>query len=413
MKITLPSIKYAEKLHIKRLYEPVTLNLINDALNAKSLNNINPLNYNLHPTNPSEELANLRLTGKVNSDIGRKGSNKVPILVLSPKNLEVHKDSTMKVEGKSGDVELSPLTEIVIDKKNPKGKRTEKLDTEESMKARDADGCGFFSVFNGLGCLARPDFQRGEPTYKELIIHIHGGGFVSMSSTSHQSYTRQWANILKKPVFSIDYRLAPEHPYPAALDDCWQAYNWILDHAEDVLGIKPEKIIITGDSAGGNLALGVSALAVKCGRKVPDGIFMAYPALRLEAKAFSPSLMFALEDQLIPYTLLKLCISSYVPGNANPALDPLLSPTHLSEDLLRKLPPMRIMVGDSDPLHDECWRFTDKLRKIGHDVFLTVYRDMCHGFLGFDVPMGMPESKVCIQDSAHMIGELLEKASKK
>jgi len=407
MKITLPSIKYAEKIHIKRLYEPVTLELINDALNSKSLNNTSALNYSIQLTNPSEELATLRVQGKVNSDIDRKGSNKVPILVLAPKNLEVRKDSSVKMETK-GDLELSPLTEIVVEK-NPKAKKSEKIETEEPLKPRDYDGCGIFAVLNGLGCLARPDFERGEPTFKELIIHIHGGGFVSMSSSSHQSYTRQWANILKKPVFSIDYRLAPEHPYPAALDDCWQAYNWILDHSHEVLGIRPENIIITGDSAGGNLALGVSALAVKCGIKVPDGIFLAYPALRLEVKAFSPSLMYALEDQLIPYTLLKLCISSYVPGNSNPALDPLLSPIHLSEELLRKLPAIRIMVGDADPLHDECWRFTDKLRKIGHDVFLTVYRDMCHGFLGYDVPMGMAESKVCIQDAANMIAELLEK----
>ena len=116
------------------------------------------------------------------------------------------------------------------------------------------------------------------------------------------------------------------------------------------LGIKPEKIIITGDSAGGNLALGidefcflslinlgVTALAIKCGIKVPDGLFLAYPALRLEVKAFSPSLMYALEDQLIPYTLLKLCIQAYVPGNSNPALDPLLCPIHLSEEVLKKL----------------------------------------------------------------------------
>lgn len=72
--------------------------------------------------------------------------------------------------------------------------------------------------------------------------------------------------------------------------------------------------------------------------------------------------MYALEDQLIPYTLLKLCIQAYVPGEANPAFDPLLCPIHLSEELLRKFPPIRMMVGDADPLHDECWRFTDKLR---------------------------------------------------
>lgn len=72
---------------------------------------------------------------------------------------------------------------------------------------------------------------------QEIIIHIHGGGFVSMSSGSHQNYTRRWANMLKRPVFSIDYRLAPEYPFPAALDDCWQFYNWIVAFGKDLLGI--------------------------------------------------------------------------------------------------------------------------------------------------------------------------------
>jgi len=61
---------------------------------------------------------------------------------------------------------------------------------------------------------------------------------------------------------SIDYRLAPENPYPAALDDCWQAYNWVINYAEEVLGIKPTKIILTGDSAGANLAIGISSISI-------------------------------------------------------------------------------------------------------------------------------------------------------
>jgi hormone-sensitive lipase len=69
-----------------------------------------------------------------------------------------------------------------------------------------------------------------------IIIHIHGGGFIAMSSRSHQNYTRKWANQLKIPIFSIDYRLAPEFTYPAAVDDCWQAYNWILKNAYDMFG---------------------------------------------------------------------------------------------------------------------------------------------------------------------------------
>lgn len=96
----------------------------------------------------------------------------------------------------------------------------------------------------------------------DLVIHIHGGGFIAMSSFSHSTYTRQWAVDANVPIFSIDYRLAPEHPYPKALDDCWQAYYWIIKHSEELLGIPPRKVILVGDSAGGNLVLGVTLRAL-------------------------------------------------------------------------------------------------------------------------------------------------------
>jgi len=65
-------------------------------------------------------------------------------------------------------------------------------------------------------------------------------------------------------VFSIDYKLAPEHPFPAAVDDCWQAYNWIIDNCKDTLWINPRKVVLVGDSAGGNLVLAVALRAIKC-----------------------------------------------------------------------------------------------------------------------------------------------------
>ena len=77
-----------------------------------------------------------------------------------------------------------------------------------------------------------------------------------MSSRSHQTYLRRWANQLKVPLFCIDYRLAPEHPYPAAIDDCWQAYNWIINYVHKFFNVNPLKIILVGDSAGGNLISG-------------------------------------------------------------------------------------------------------------------------------------------------------------
>lgn len=71
------------------------------------------------------------------------------------------------------------------------------------------------------------------PQVNKCIVHFHGGGFVAMDSASHQSYTRQWANKLKVPIFSVDYRLAPAYPFPAGINDCFQAYVWIVTQSEE------------------------------------------------------------------------------------------------------------------------------------------------------------------------------------
>ena len=105
-----------------------------------------------------------------------------------------------------------------------------------------------------------------------------------MSSTSHENYLRKckirnirWTNDLNVPLISIDYRLAPDHPYPSALDDCWQAYNWILKYAQEEFELDIEKIILVGDSAGGNLSLAITYLCIIHNRRIPDALFLVYP----------------------------------------------------------------------------------------------------------------------------------------
>lgn len=90
-------------------------------------------------------------------------------------------------------------------------------------------------------------------------------------------YSIRWANQTGIPIISIDYRLAPEDPYPKALDDVWQAYNWIIDYAADYFQINLEKIILCGDSAGGNLILGLTYLAIFLNKRIPDVLFLNYP----------------------------------------------------------------------------------------------------------------------------------------
>lgn len=80
------------------------------------------------------------------------------------------------------------------------------------------------------------------------------------------------------PVFSIDYRLAPTHPYPHGVDDVWQSYNWLIDHCYEYFGIDPKHVIVTGDSAGGNLAISIAINAIKKNKRKPDGLFLFYPS---------------------------------------------------------------------------------------------------------------------------------------
>lgn len=109
-----------------------------------------------------------------------------------------------------------------------------------------------------------------------------------MSTASHESYTRIWG-INVCPVFSIEYRLAPQFPFPSAVDDIWQAYNWIIENCEKKLRIKPEKVLIVGDSAGGNLAAALTVLLVKTNSRIPEGLVLYYPVLSLESDHVSPS----------------------------------------------------------------------------------------------------------------------------
>jgi acetyl esterase/lipase len=220
-----------------------------------------------------------------------------------------------------------------------------------------------------------------------IMIHIHGGGFVAMSSASHQNYTRKWANEIGIPIFSIDYRLAPEYPYPAALNDVWQAYYWIITHCETHLGIKPKKVFISGDSAGGNLTLALTMLSIEKEFRVPDFVLPSYPALNLSLRNFSPSLMLSLDDFILPSSFLMLCLESYV-KDACPEKDHFLSPGICPDHVLKRFPPIRILIAGNDPLRDESYKFTMKLLKNKVDVKVFEFICFPHGFLSFELPLG-------------------------
>ncbi|XP_053493714.1 lipase, hormone-sensitive a isoform X1 [Ictalurus furcatus] len=142
-----------------------------------------------------------------------------------------------------------------------------------------------------------------------LLIHFHGGGFVAQTSKSHESYLKSWSKDLNVPILSVDYSLAPEAPFPRALEECFYAYCWALKNCQ-LLGSTAERVCLAGDSAGGNLCITVSLKAMSHGVRIPDGIMAAYPATLLTTDA-SPSRFLTLIDPVLPLSVLYKCINAY------------------------------------------------------------------------------------------------------
>lgn len=95
--------------------------------------------------------------------------------------------------------------------------------------------------------------------------------------------------------------------------------------------------------------------------RAPDGLLLAYPALNMDVESFTPSYLIALNDLMIPHTFIKLCLEAYVQSqDLDPATDHFLSPIKTPNDILATYPPIRMMVGTHDPLHDDCWRFAER-----------------------------------------------------
>jgi len=264
----------------------------------------------------------------------------------------------------------------------------------------------------------RPDAYREQGNLNNrgvVILHIHGGGFVAMSSASHQAYTRQWANSLDIPIFSIDYRLSPGSHFPDALNDCWQVYYWLLEEGEKNLGIKIDNIILAGDSAGGNLCASLTLLCIKRGYKLPSALVLSYPAAYVGMRRFVPSLLLSLDDPLLPCKFLKHTIRAYH-GNItemNPAISGdqfyLMSPDLASSTMLSKFPQTLVQVSENDPLRDFGALFAVRLKKAGVDVQLSEYQDSPHGLLNMNSNiMGLKaESKQMIKECENFIKNLL------
>jgi acetyl esterase len=207
-----------------------------------------------------------------------------------------------------------------------------------------------------------------------LLVFFHGGGWVQGSLTSHDGACRMLAALAGVRVLSVAYRLAPEHPFPAAADDALAAYRHAVEHAR-ALGADRARIAVGGDSAGGNLAA-VTALAARdAGVPAPAFQLLLYPALDLTMA--QPSVATFAEGFFLTRASMDIYAGAYVPDPAQ-RTDPRASPLFAAD--LTGLPPAYIATAGTDPLRDEGEAYAARLRSAGVRVELDRH-PLLHGFV--------------------------------
>lgn len=215
-----------------------------------------------------------------------------------------------------------------------------------------------------------------------LLVFFHGGGFVVGDLETHDGLCRLMCRDAGVHVLSVDYRLAPEHPAPAAVEDCYAAYRWSLEHAAE-LGADPARVAVGGDSAGGNLAAVVSRLARDDQVDLPALQLLLYPGTNFAGETRSKTLF------ADGYFLTKMDVDwfrdSYLSGSEIDPSDPLVSPL-LSDDL-SGLPPAMVLTGGFDPLRDEGNAYAEAMAAAGVAVDHRQFGSLVHAFANF-FPLG-------------------------
>jgi len=215
-----------------------------------------------------------------------------------------------------------------------------------------------------------------------LVVFFHGGGFVLGDLETHDGLCRLICRDAGVHVLAIDYRLAPEHPAPAAVEDCYAAYRWAIEHAAE-LGADGSRVAVAGDSAGGNLAAVVSQLARDDGVQLPALQLLLYPVTNFADDTRSKTL-FA-DGYFLTKNDIDWFREFYLSGSSCGVGDAQISPL-LAEDL-SGLPPAMVVTGGFDPLRDEGDRYAEALAAAGVDVDHRRFDSLVHAFANF-FPLG-------------------------
>ena len=241
-----------------------------------------------------------------------------------------------------------------------------------------------------------PEHSKNAP----VIVFYHGGGFVIGNLKSHDKVCRRLCKMNQAFVVAVDYRLAPEHKFPAAVEDCYDATKWVSENIAKYGG-NGEQLIVMGDSAGGNLAAVTAIQARDLGTPKVAAQVLIYPTS--DARMGHPSITSNGKGYILTKDLMTWFMDNYANNEADKS-NPLMSPL-LTKDL-SNLPPALVQTAGFDPLRDEGIEYMEKLKAAGNEVAYTNYEGLVHTYFT------MPEfSKKCM--SAHVeIANFLAKVLK-
>ena len=232
---------------------------------------------------------------------------------------------------------------------------------------------------------ARVYAPRAAGALMPAVVYFHGGGWVQGDLETHHGLCARLAQHAGALVVAVDYRLAPEHKFPAAVEDCLAAYTWLRAHGRE-LGADPARVAVAGDSAGGNLSAVVSQLAAAGKVPVPTCQALIYPAVDFSFETDSHRDM--VDGHVIPRDRVLWYMEQYLRGEADKAdlrASPLRAPS------LAGQPPAMIVTAGFDPLRDEGRAYAERLRGAGVDVVYREYPGQIHAFVSLTkaIPQGL------------------------